>query len=79
MTNSLCWLQDLVSGYFCECLPGYNGTNCERNVDDCASNPCINGMCQVSFSIQTNLYWRIKYPELIRLIEISYIISESQH
>ena len=27
----------------CRCQPGYNGRNCEINIDDCADNPCENG------------------------------------
>ena len=52
---SLCWLQDLVNGYFCECRPGYDGIDCERNVNDCASSPCVNGMCNVSSSNQAQV------------------------
>uniref|UniRef100_A0A8C5SXF6 Crumbs cell polarity complex component 2 n=1 Tax=Laticauda laticaudata TaxID=8630 RepID=A0A8C5SXF6_LATLA len=29
--------------YTCQCLPGYAGTHCEEEVDECASNPCQNG------------------------------------
>ena len=29
--------------YWCECVPGYTGPNCEVDVDDCASMPCVNG------------------------------------
>ncbi|CAH1269965.1 NOTCH2 [Branchiostoma lanceolatum] len=39
--------EDLVGGYLCHCAPGYNGTDCEQDLDDCASNPCNNnGTCQ---------------------------------
>jgi hypothetical protein len=27
----------------CICLDGYTGTQCETNIDDCASSPCQNG------------------------------------
>ncbi|MFT3764729.1 MAG: fibrinogen-like YCDxxxxGGGW domain-containing protein [Minicystis sp.] len=32
-----------LSGYTCQCAPGFTGTNCEINIDDCAGNPCQNG------------------------------------
>ncbi|XP_022082655.1 sushi, von Willebrand factor type A, EGF and pentraxin domain-containing protein 1-like [Acanthaster planci] len=33
---------DLIDGYRCECLPGYEGVTCQ-NVDDCRNHLCING------------------------------------
>ena len=27
----------------CECQPGWEGYNCEIDVNECASNPCRNG------------------------------------
>ncbi|XP_063966506.1 protein crumbs homolog 1-like [Lytechinus pictus] len=32
-----------ASGYVCVCQDGYEGANCEVNIDECASNPCTNG------------------------------------
>ena len=34
------------SGFACVCPPGYTGTACEIDIDDCASNPCVNGICE---------------------------------
>ena len=32
--------------YTCDCLPGYNGTNCEEDINKCEPNPCQNaGNC----------------------------------
>jgi len=31
--------------YTCECAPGYEGTNCETEIDECAANPCVFGTC----------------------------------
>ena len=30
-------------GYSCICVNGYEGHNCEIDVDDCAQQPCLNG------------------------------------
>ncbi|KAG1651953.1 Protein crumbs [Nymphon striatum] len=32
-------------GYICECVLGFNGTDCENNIDDCVNNLCVNGTC----------------------------------
>uniref|UniRef100_A0A8C0UNG6 Delta-like protein n=1 Tax=Cyanistes caeruleus TaxID=156563 RepID=A0A8C0UNG6_CYACU len=38
-----CHLTDLVNGYRCICSPGYAGDHCEKDINECASNPCMNG------------------------------------
>ena len=37
--------EDKVDGFICLCEPGFNGTLCDNNIDDCYSNPCIYGTC----------------------------------
>ena len=34
---------DAVNGFRCVCPTGFEGSVCERNVDDCRGNPCLNG------------------------------------
>ena len=35
-----------AAGYWCECQPGYTGTNCEVNINECEHDPCnVNGKC----------------------------------
>ncbi|EDO39369.1 predicted protein [Nematostella vectensis] len=29
--------------YKCACTSGFTGANCETNINECASNPCLNG------------------------------------
>ena len=30
-------------GFTCQCLAGFSGETCENNINDCVSNPCLNG------------------------------------
>uniref|UniRef100_H3BWA3 EGF-like domain-containing protein n=1 Tax=Tetraodon nigroviridis TaxID=99883 RepID=H3BWA3_TETNG len=30
-------------GYICICNSGWQGVNCEQNINECASSPCLNG------------------------------------
>ncbi|XP_076126121.1 protein crumbs homolog 2b [Alosa pseudoharengus] len=32
-----------AAGYLCQCIPGFIGENCSINVDECESQPCVNG------------------------------------
>ena len=32
--------------YTCACAAGWTGTNCEDEIDECESSPCVNGLCQ---------------------------------
>ena len=45
---SLCYAQclDLVNDFECMCAPGYAGTMCSDDVNECLSNPCgRHGIC----------------------------------
>lgn len=38
---------DLLDNYECRCPLGYSGRNCEQEIDECQSNPCVhNGTCE---------------------------------
>ena len=43
--NSGTCTADGYTGYTCNCNPGYSGDNCEINIDECASDPCVHGTC----------------------------------
>ena len=34
---------DKENDYLCSCIPGYTGTKCEINIDECRHDPCQNG------------------------------------
>ncbi|XP_078667508.1 uncharacterized protein LOC144909321 [Branchiostoma floridae x Branchiostoma belcheri] len=39
--------QDQINGFICQCAPGYAGTHCETEIDECSSDPCQNdATCQ---------------------------------
>ncbi|XP_048458200.1 protein crumbs homolog 1 [Rhincodon typus] len=37
--------EDMVSYYRCNCASGWTGLNCEVNINECQSSPCIHGNC----------------------------------
>ena len=48
--------------FHCACPVGWTGSHCEVNINECASNPCMNGVCvdkegrYQCFCIPGNLY-----------------------
>jgi hypothetical protein len=34
---------DIFDGFVCNCKPGYTGSLCATLINECASNPCLNG------------------------------------
>ncbi|XP_018087311.1 crumbs 2, cell polarity complex component S homeolog isoform X3 [Xenopus laevis] len=32
-----------AAGYLCRCQPGFTGSNCSVNINECESGPCVNG------------------------------------
>lgn len=39
----LCVLE--TDGVNCRCFPGFAGTNCTQNINECKDNPCVHGDC----------------------------------
>ncbi|XP_049633697.1 cubilin [Suncus etruscus] len=52
---------ETVSGYICKCYPGWAGVNCTENINECLSNPCLNGGTCVDgtngFSCECTRFW----------------------
>lgn len=44
LNNGSC--QDLFNHYSCNCAPGWQGENCQDDVNECISGPCIHGTCK---------------------------------
>lgn len=34
---------DGIAQYYCQCKLGYNGTNCQTNINECEQHNCTNG------------------------------------
>ena len=41
--NATCLMR--LNGYDCSCVPGFTALHCETNINDCASEPCAEGIC----------------------------------
>ena len=35
-----------AAGYVCSCRAGYEGTDCETDIDECEGDPCLHGDCE---------------------------------
>ncbi|KAB5567583.1 hypothetical protein PHYPO_G00234400 [Pangasianodon hypophthalmus] len=44
LNNGSC--QDLFNHYSCDCAPGWQGENCQDDVNECISGPCVHGTCR---------------------------------
>jgi hypothetical protein len=36
---------DVMNGYACVCTDGFDGIDCEINLDECGPSPCVHGVC----------------------------------
>ncbi|XP_018518176.1 cubilin-like, partial [Lates calcarifer] len=41
--NGQCVATTSAPGYICNCNSGWQGVNCDQNINECSSNPCQNG------------------------------------
>ena len=59
-------------GYTCTCLAGWEGTNCDQEIDECSSSPCNNGgTCTVREALKTNFNYQSSELEYERILFIS--------
>lgn len=58
--------------YECICIPGIIGLNCEQNVNECESNPCIHGACHDEVTIADDIF----INEILKKTKQKYILSE---
>lgn len=42
-----------MNNYTCECQPGFTGVNCDKDINECQSAPCIHGNCTDHFNMYT--------------------------
>ncbi len=57
-----------MNDYLCLCTDGWDGRNCERDVDDCVNNQCINGAtCLVSSTI---LFYSYHFRRIINALRM---------
>lgn len=57
-------LQDLVNGYTCDCNLGWTGVTCDTDIDECQTDPCVNGNCTVRIYVKQS---RLTYIDIVTL------------
>lgn len=71
--------QETASGYSCKCESGWAGVNCTENINECLSNPCLNGGTCVdgvnTFSCECTSSWTGSHCQISQqgMINISYV------
>lgn len=38
----------MLNGFSCNCAPGWTGSTCGTDINECNPNPCVHGTCTVS-------------------------------
>lgn len=55
--ESTCIDSETEYNYLCSCKPGYTGKNCEIEIDECASEPCMNGGRYINHIMEAFLFF----------------------
>ena len=72
-SNGVCQSNSNQGDYTCICQPGYEGTNCETDKNECASQPCQNNAnCirgVIHWTCWTGWKWRFSHKilEIVRV------------
>lgn len=65
---------DGISSYQCHCKRGFIGTNCEINVNECLSSPCLHGRCLFLFNYYY-LHDNVPNKQYLRLNDMGSLIN----
>ena len=73
--NEATCTNDGEGGYHCSCVPGWEGTDCDMEVDECAPGPCLNGgICSVS-AMPTHIAFTARSSQLLYISMLLYRTS----
>ena len=83
-------LKDGLRSYACLCVPGFNGSRCETNINECSPNLCQNGGscivslisgCVVSVVVNSRfpcLLWAISSAKLLQCLHSQDQVNDFQ-
>ena len=61
--------QDMLAGYTCACVDGYEGDDCETETNECVPNPCQHaGVCTVCVHAHFRHYIGSVHTQLLLLV-----------
>lgn len=69
--------QDGIAQYTCSCQPGWEGTKCDAEIDECNSDPCQNGGTCTVGSVECYIYCSIIVGSMLR--KISFVMLKDEY